>query len=72
MPLRKVELEVKVEVMRECLRLMDVEDIARKHGVSKQSAYNWYQRVLEALPDLLAEAQPGPKPEAPTTASPPF
>lgn len=72
MPRRKVELEVKVETMRECLRLVDVEAIARKYGVSKQAAYNWYQRVLEALPDLLADKTPGRKPAAEKTTPPPF
>ena len=72
MPRRKVKLEVKVKALQECLRLVDVEDIMRKYGLSKRSAYNWYQRVLEALPDLLTDAKPGPRPEAATTASPPF
>ncbi|HDQ74116.1 MAG TPA: hypothetical protein ENN19_18785 [Chloroflexi bacterium] len=64
MPRRKVELEVKVEVMRECLHMADVENISRKHGVSERAAYNWYTRVLEALPDILADDKPGRKPKA--------
>jgi hypothetical protein len=72
MPRRKVKLEVKVKAMRECLRLVDVEDVMQKYGLSKRSAYNWYQRVLAALPDLLADEKPGRKPDAQATSSPPF
>ena len=72
MPRRKVKLEVKVKAMRECLRLVNVEDIMRKYGVSERSAYNWYQRVVAALPDVLADEKPGRKSEADDTASPPF
>jgi hypothetical protein len=72
MPRRKVELDVKVKVMRESLRMSDVENISRKYGISERSAYNWYGRVLEALPDILAEDKPGPKPEAQADSAPPF
>jgi transposase-like protein len=66
MPRRKIELEIKVEMMRECLHMADVENIARKYDVSERSAYNWYTRVLEALPDILANDRPGRKRKADT------
>lgn len=72
MPRRKVRLEIKVKAMRECLRLSGVEDTMRKYGLSKRAAYNWYQRVLAALPDLLADKTPGRKPAAEKTTPPPF
>jgi hypothetical protein len=72
MPRRKIELEVKVEVMRECLHMADVENIARKYDVSERAAYNWYTRVLEALPDILANDKPGRKPESRAESAPPF
>jgi hypothetical protein len=72
MPRRKIEVEVKVEVMRECLHMTDVEDITRKYGVSERAAYNWYNRVLEALPDILADDKPGPKPASKAESAPPF
>jgi hypothetical protein len=72
MPRRKVEVEVKVEVMRECLHMADVENISRKHGVSERAAYNWYTRVLEALPDILADDKPGRKPKPKAESAPPF
>ena len=74
MPRRKVKLATKVKVMRENLRLIDAKDIARKYGVSERAVYNWYQRVLEALPEILAEASPGPKPTAKSESEspPPF
>jgi hypothetical protein len=72
MPRRKIELEVKVEVMRECLHMADVENIAHKYDVSERAAYNWYTRVLEALPDILANDKPGRKPESRAESAPPF
>jgi hypothetical protein len=46
MPRRKIKLEVKVEAMRECLHMADVEDIACKYGISERAAYNWYRKEL--------------------------
>jgi transposase-like protein len=72
MPRRKIELDVKVEVMRECLHMGDVESISREYGVSERSAYNWYKRVLEALPNILADGKPGRKPKLKAESAPPF
>jgi hypothetical protein len=72
MPRRKVKLDTKVAAMRESLQLTNVAEIIRKRRLSKQSLYNWYQRVLEALPDILADESPGPKPKAKVESAPPF
>jgi len=72
MPRRKIELEVKVEVMRECLRMADVENIARKYGISERVAYNWYRKVLEGLPNILVDDKPGRKPKQKAESAPPF
>ena len=72
MPRRKIELEVKVEVMRECLHVADVENISRKYGISERAAYKWYKRVLEALPDILTDSKPGRKPKPKAESDPPF
>ena len=72
MPRRKVELDIKVAAMCESLRLTDVVDIAHEHQLSKQSMYNWYHKVLDALPDILADDKPGPKPELKAESAPPF
>ena len=72
MPRRKIKLNTKVAAMRESLRLTDVATIIRKRRLSKQSLYNWYQRVLEALPAILAEESPGPKPTTKSESPPPF
>ncbi len=72
MPRRKVKLDAKVAAMRESLRLMNVEDIACKHKLSKPALYKWYHEVLEALPDILADERPGRKPKAKGEATPPF
>lgn len=72
MPRRKIELDIKVKVMRESLHVVDVENITRKYGVSERSAYNWYEQILEALPDILADDKPGPKPKSKADSAPPF
>jgi hypothetical protein len=72
MPRRKVKLDTKVAAMRETLRLANVTAIMHKRGLSKQSLYNWYQRVLERLPDILADDKPGRKSKAKSESSPPF
>jgi len=72
MPRRKIELDVKVKVMRESLRMANVKDVSRKYGVSERSAYNWYNRVLKALADILTNDKPGPKPELKAESAPPF
>jgi hypothetical protein len=72
MPRRKVKLDTKVATMRESLRLVNVATIIHKRRLSKQSLYNWYQRVLAALPDILADDKPGRKSKAKTPSPPPF
>ena len=72
MPRRKIGLEVKVEVMRECLHMADVENISRKYGISERAAYTWYKRVLKALPDILTDSKPGRKPKPKAESDPLF
>jgi transposase-like protein len=72
MPRRKVNLDVKVAAMRKSLRLTNVADIVQEHGLSKQSLYNWYDKVLEALPDILTDDKPGRKPHSKADSTPPF
>jgi hypothetical protein len=69
---RTIKLDVKVDVMRDSLRLTGLEDVLRKYGVSRRSAYNWYREVLEALPDILADDKPGRKPTSKDKSAPPF
>jgi hypothetical protein len=49
MPRRKVKLDTKVAAMRESLRLANVAEIIHKRRLSKQSLYNWYQRVFGSV-----------------------
>jgi len=72
MPRRKIKLATKVKIMRENLRLIGTRAIPRRYGVSERAAYNWYQRVLQALPDILADDKPGRKPAPKTESAPPF
>jgi len=80
MPRRKIKLKTKVEVMREVLHVAGVKDVLEKHGVSERAVFNWYKRVLEALPDILADEMPGRKASpavkkesaSPSPPAPPF
>ena len=72
MPRRTIKLDVKVDVMRDSLRLTGLEDVLRKYGVSRRSAYNWYREILEALPDILADDKPGRKPKSKADSALPF
>lgn len=72
MPRRRIKLDTKVAAMRESLRLANVGEIIRKRRLSKQSLYNWYDRVLEALPDILADDKPGRRSKAKSDSPPPF
>lgn len=61
---RDIPIETKVEVMAECLRLIDVEPIATRHGVSDGAVYYWYNhKVIPALGNILVNETPGPKPQ---------
>ena len=68
---RKIQLDVKVQVMRECLRLENVEATMRKHQLSERSAFRWFEQILERLSEILKETKPGPKSQPPSTRVPP-
>jgi transposase-like protein len=72
---RVIPIATKVKVMQECLRLVDVEDVAARHGVSPRAIAYWFtDKVQPALAEVLVNAPPGPKPGAsppPRTAPPP-
>jgi hypothetical protein len=68
---RKIQLDIKVQAMRECLRLQNVEATMRKHQLSQRSAFRWFDQILERLPEILKETKPGPKRETPRTMAPP-
>ncbi|GEM_PF-1303768 len=61
---RKIPAETKVEVMEKCLCLVDVEEVADRHGVSVGAVYYWFnQKTRSALVALLVNETPVPKPE---------
>lgn len=72
MPRRNVKLDTKVRFMRDSLRLVGLEDKLRQYDVSERSAYNWYRKVLEALPEILVDEKPGRKSEPEVENTPPF
>jgi hypothetical protein len=72
MPRRKIDLDIKVEFMREGLHLVDLKALLGKYDVSERTAYNWYREVLDALPDILADEKPGRKSQSKAKSGPPF
>jgi hypothetical protein len=66
---RIIPIETKVKVMRECLRLVDVERVAARYGVRPRAISYWFTDKLQpALPEVLVKAPPGPRPPAATRA----
>jgi hypothetical protein len=61
---RKVKLDVKVQAMRECLRLENAQSVMRKYGLSERSAFRWFEEILEQLPEILQPEKTGPKPQS--------
>jgi hypothetical protein len=72
MPRRKIDLDIKVEFMRESLHLVDLKTLLRKYDISERTAYNWYREVLDALPGILADEQPGRRSQDKAESSPLF
>jgi hypothetical protein len=70
---RVIPVETKVKVMQECLRLVNVEEVAARHNVSPRSIYGWYAtKIQPALAEVLVNARPGPTPALPApVVSPP-
>lgn len=60
---RIIPTEEKVNIMGQCLTLEGVKEAAIAHGVSPGAIYYWFnEKVLPALPSVLANEKPGPKP----------
>lgn len=75
MPNRRVKLDIKVQAMRECMHLENVQAVMCKYGLSESSAFRWFEDILEQLPEILQTEKPGPKFQAHTpmasSAAPP-
>jgi transposase-like protein len=41
-----IPVETKIKVMQECLRLVDMEAVAARHGVSSRAIYGWYTEKI--------------------------
>ena len=62
---RAIETEIKVKALEQCLTLQNVEQVAAEVGVAPNSIRNWFDnKVLPALPAILVNETPGPKPSA--------
>ena len=62
---RIIPTETKVNAMKQCLMLKNVEATATELGVSPSSIRNWFvTKVLPGLSEALDKEHPGPKPKA--------
>ena len=67
---RAIETALKVKALEQCLTLQNVEQVAAEVGVAPNSIRNWFHdKVLPALPAILVNEAPGPKPSAPPVMS---
>lgn len=67
---KRIVVDKKVAAMEECLTLANVKEVMDKYGFSERSAWYWYSRIIEQLPEILEKEKPGPKPKKPV--DPPF
>ena len=67
---RAIEIAVKVNALERCLMLQNVEPVATELGIAPNSIRNWFtDKLLPALPTLLVNETPGPKPSGPQEPS---
>ena len=67
---RAIETALKVKALEQCLTLQNVEQVAAEVGVAPNSIRNWFHdKVLPALPVILVNEAPGPKPSAPAAVA---
>ena len=57
-----IDLDKKVAALQECLTLTNVQEVMDKYGFSERSAWYWYRRIIDCLPEILEKEKPGPKP----------
>ncbi|NNJ13463.1 hypothetical protein EKD04_024360 [Chloroflexales bacterium ZM16-3] len=55
---RVIPVETKVKVMQECLRLVDVEDVAARRGVSPGRSMGGIPRAGKSIPKQIGPARP--------------
>lgn len=50
---KRIDLNKKVAAMEECLTMVHVKEVMDKYGFSERSAWYWYRRIIEQLPEIL-------------------
>lgn len=71
---RVIPVDTKVQVLEECLCLVNVAPVAARYGVSPGAISYWFhQKLKPALGDVLANTTPGPQPQPcpPAAVTPP-
>lgn len=61
MAYKKVPLEVKVKALREAINLKDIDIIADKYGISRDTIKNDYTKLVEQIDNIIKDKKPGPK-----------
>lgn len=66
---RRIPTETKVQVMEECLSLVNVDGTAAEYEISPGAIYYWFnEKVKPHMSEILVNDRPGPKPD-PQSAS---
>lgn len=65
---KRIPTETKVQVMAECLLLVNVEGTAAEYEISPGAIYYWFnEKVKPRMSEILVNDTPGPKPEIQST-----
>lgn len=67
MSYRHISTETKVEIMKETLTLCNINHVKERHKVSDDSIYIWFHKIIDTLPETLANKKPGVKPKEETS-----
>lgn len=61
MAYKKVQLEIKVKALREAIELKDIDIIADKYGISRDTIKNDYTKLVGQIDNIIKDKKPGPK-----------
>jgi len=53
MAFKNIPLETKVAALKKALKLSNPSDVAKEFGISEETLYNCYNKVIESLPSIL-------------------
>lgn len=55
MAFKKISIETKVAALKKALTLSNPSGIAKEFGISEDTLYNDYHKIIESLPSILPQ-----------------